>query len=83
MSHLIPLLVVTGSVSVDQSEWEDGFHAQATEMIGGKWLKYWIEAGAVLSAIGLFEAQLSSSAYQVLGVAEIGNLPKFCAIRCK
>ncbi|XP_061364242.1 probable polyamine transporter At3g13620 [Gastrolobium bilobum] len=67
----------------DNSAWETGFHAQAAEMIAGKWLKIWIEFGAVLSAIGLFEAQLSSSAYQVLGMADIGILPKFFGIRSK
>ncbi|KAK7321210.1 hypothetical protein VNO77_31603 [Canavalia gladiata] len=83
VSYLIPLFAVTGSVSVDQSEWENGFHAQAAEIIAGKWLKIWIEIGAVLSAIGLFEAQLSSSAYQILGMAEIGILPKFFGVRSK
>ncbi|GAA0147286.1 transporter [Lithospermum erythrorhizon] len=81
--YLIPLLAVTGAVSVDQSEWETGFMATAASMIAGKWLKIWIEIGAVLSSIGLFEAQLSSSAYQVLGMAEMSFLPKFFGRRSK
>jgi amino acid transporter len=83
VSYLIPLFAVTGVVNVDQSQWETGFHAQAAKIIAGNWLKIWIEIGAVLSGIGLFEAQLSSSAYQVLGMAEIGILPKFCGVRSK
>ncbi|KAF3444413.1 hypothetical protein FNV43_RR14105 [Rhamnella rubrinervis] len=83
VAYLIPLFAVTGSVSVDQTRWEAGFHAEAAEIIAGKWLKVWIEVGAVLSAIGLFEAQLSSSAYQVLGMADSGFLPKFFAVRSK
>uniref|UniRef100_A0A6M2EJT4 Amino acid permease/ SLC12A domain-containing protein n=1 Tax=Populus davidiana TaxID=266767 RepID=A0A6M2EJT4_9ROSI len=83
VSYLIPLFAVTGAVSVDQSLWESGFHATAAEMIAGKWLKYWIEVGAVLSAIGLYEAQLSSSAYQLLGMADLGFVPNFFAIRSK
>ncbi|XP_022153249.1 probable polyamine transporter At3g13620 [Momordica charantia] len=83
LSYLIPLLAVTGAVSVEQSAWGSGFHAQAAEIIAGKWLKILLEIGAVLSAIGLFEAQLSSSAYQILGMAEIGILPKFFASRAK
>ncbi|GAU23534.1 hypothetical protein TSUD_40130 [Trifolium subterraneum] len=83
VSYLIPLIAVTGVVNVDQSEWETGFHAQAAKIIAGNWLKIWIEFGAVLSGIGLFEAQLSSSAYQVLGMAEIGILPKFFGVRMK
>lgn len=52
-------------------------------MIAGKWLKYWIEAGAVLSAIGLYEAQLSSSSFQLLGMADLGFLPRVFAARSK
>ncbi|KAJ0021259.1 hypothetical protein Pint_31389 [Pistacia integerrima] len=83
LAYLIPLLAVIGAVSVDQSQWESGFHATAAEIIAGKWLKYWIEVGAVLSAIGLFEAQLSSCAYQLLGMADLGSLPKFFGSRSK
>lgn len=83
LAYLIPLFAVTGAVSVDQSLWEAGFMADAAQMIVGKWLKIWIEIGAVLSAIGLFEAQLSSCAFQVLGMADIGFLPRFCASRSK
>lgn len=83
VSYLIPLVAVTGAIPLDQNEWETGFHAQAAEMIAGKWLKYWIEFGAVLSAIGLFEAQLSACAYQFLGMVDIGILPKFLGSRSK
>ncbi|KAF5735713.1 putative amino acid transporter [Tripterygium wilfordii] len=83
VAYLIPLFAVTGAVLVDQSEWETGFHATAAQMIAGKWLKVWIEVGAVLSAIGLFEAQLSSSSYQLLGMADLGILPKFFGLRAK
>lgn len=83
VSYLIPLFAVTGAIPLDQSQWETGFHAQAAELIAGKWLKYWIEVGAVLSAIGLFEAGLSSGAYQCLGMADIGILPKFFGSRSK
>ncbi|KAI5321088.1 PREDICTED: probable polyamine transporter [Prunus dulcis] len=83
LAYLFPLFAVIGSVSVDQTRWGSGFHAEAAEIIAGKWLKYWILVGAALSGIGLFEAQLSSSAYQVLGMADLGFLPKFFAVRSK
>ncbi|RRT48126.1 hypothetical protein B296_00041611 [Ensete ventricosum] len=51
--------------------------------IAGRWLKYWIEVGAVLSAIGLYEAQLSSSAFQLLGMANLRLLPRIFASRAK
>ncbi|KAK1429073.1 hypothetical protein QVD17_11273 [Tagetes erecta] len=83
LAYIIPLMAVTGAVSVDQSEWESGFMAVAAQMISGKWLKIWIEIGAVLSGIGLFEAQLSSCAYQVLGMSDLGIIPKFFGARSK
>ncbi|KAK4855285.1 hypothetical protein QYF36_005701 [Acer negundo] len=83
LAYLIPLFAVVGAISVDQTQWVQGFHADAAEMIAGKWLKIWIEIGAVLSGIGLFEAQLSSCAYQVLGMADLGILPRFLAVRSK
>ncbi|CAH9136071.1 unnamed protein product [Cuscuta epithymum] len=83
LGYIIPLFAVTGAVLVDQSEWESGFMAVAAEMIGGKWLKFWVEIGAVLSAIGLFEAQMSSCAFQLLGQAELAFIPKVFAKRSK
>ncbi|KAK9079033.1 hypothetical protein SSX86_000702 [Deinandra increscens subsp. villosa] len=83
LAYIIPLMAVTGAVSVDQNDWETGFMAVAAQMISGKWLKIWIEIGAVLSGIGLFEAQLSSCAYQVLGMADLGIIPKFFGARSK
>ncbi|KAB1227782.1 hypothetical protein CJ030_MR1G004494 [Morella rubra] len=83
LAYLVPLLAATGSLSVDQSEWEAGFMAQAAGMIAGNWLKIFLEIGAVLSAIGLYEAQLSSSAFQLLGMADIGALPVFFGLRSK
>ncbi|KAJ4847560.1 hypothetical protein Tsubulata_015375 [Turnera subulata] len=83
VSYMIPLFAVIGAISVDQNEWGPGFYATAADMIAGKWLKYWMEVGAVLSVVGLFEAQLSSSAYQLLGMADLGMLPKFFAVRSK
>lgn len=68
---------------MDQDLWDSGFHADAAKIIAGKWLKFWIEVGAVLSAIGLFEASLSSGVYQLEGMANLGFLPKFFAKRSK
>ncbi|XP_077225280.1 amino acid permease family protein [Tasmannia lanceolata] len=81
LGYLIPLLSGTGALNVDQARWTDGFLADAAGMIAGKWLKYWVEVGSVLSAIGLFEAQLSSSSFQLLGMAELGFLPRFFSAR--
>ncbi|XP_068652388.1 probable polyamine transporter At3g13620 [Aristolochia californica] len=83
VGYLIPLLSGTGALSVDQSRWSDGFLADAAGMIAGNWLKYWVEVGSVLSAVGLFEAQLSSGSFQLLGTAELGFIPRCFAARSK
>ncbi|KAL3519072.1 hypothetical protein ACH5RR_021661 [Cinchona calisaya] len=83
LSYLIPLLAATGATSLDQEKWVDGYFADLAAMIAGKWLKYWVEIGAVLSVIGLYEAQLSSCAYQILCMANIGVVPRFFGVRSK
>ncbi|XP_062213407.1 probable polyamine transporter At3g13620 [Phragmites australis] len=80
-SYLLPLMAATGATDAPPEEWENGYLVDAAGIIGGAWLKYWIQAGAVLSSIGMFEAQLSSGAYQLLGMAELGLLPAIFAQR--
>ena len=41
----------------------------------------WVEVGAVLSTVGLYEAQLSTCAFQLLGMADLGLLPRVLAVR--
>uniref|UniRef100_A0A0D9VUI2 Polyamine transporter PUT1 n=1 Tax=Leersia perrieri TaxID=77586 RepID=A0A0D9VUI2_9ORYZ len=81
VSYLLPLMAAIGATDVPPEAWENGYLADAAGTIGGRWLKYWTEAGAVLSSVGLFEAQLSSGAFQLLGMAELGLLPSLFAAR--
>ncbi|CAL4922878.1 unnamed protein product [Urochloa decumbens] len=74
-SYLLPLMAATGATDAPPEAWVNGYLADAAGIIGGPWLKYWIDAGAVLSSIGMFEAQLSSGSYQLLGMADLGLLP--------
>ncbi|KAF3444411.1 hypothetical protein FNV43_RR14103 [Rhamnella rubrinervis] len=76
LGYLLPLLAATGAIPLDQEDWTNGYLANVAGIIAGKWLKIWVEIGAILSVVGLFEAQLSSSAYQLLGMAELGFLPR-------
>ncbi|KAL6593763.1 hypothetical protein ACP70R_048664 [Stipagrostis hirtigluma subsp. patula] len=80
-SYLLPLMAATGATDAPPDAWVNGYLADAAGVIGGRWLKYWIDAGAVLSSIGMFQAQLSSGAYQLLGMAELGLLPAVFARR--
>ncbi|XP_078437205.1 putative polyamine transporter At3g13620 isoform X2 [Wolffia australiana] len=81
IGYLVPLLATTGALQLSQDQWTDGFFADAAGMIVGKWLKVCVEVGAVLSAIGLYEAALSACSFQLLGMADLGLLPRFLAVR--
>ncbi|KAJ4828125.1 hypothetical protein Tsubulata_043103 [Turnera subulata] len=83
LGYLVPLLAATGAMPLDQEAWTDGYFADVAEMIAGKWLKYWMEIGACLSIVGLYEAQLSSCAYQFLGMADLGFVPVRLGARSK
>lgn len=81
LGYLVPLLVAIGATPLDQEKWVDGYFADLAALIAGDWLKIWVEIGAVLSLIGLYEAQLSSCAYQILGMADIGAVPRVLGSR--
>ncbi|KAI9154130.1 hypothetical protein LWI28_021389 [Acer negundo] len=83
LAYLIPLLAATGAVTLDQENWVDGYFADVAQLIAGKWLKICVEIGACLSIVGLYEAQLSSCAYQILGMTDLGLLPKVFGMRSR
>lgn len=82
LGYILPLLAATSGLDVPRADWEDGFLADAAGMIGGNWLKIWVSAGSVLSAVGLYEAQMSGCAYQLVGTADLRLLPKIFSHRC-
>ncbi|XP_019169129.1 PREDICTED: probable polyamine transporter At3g19553 [Ipomoea nil] len=82
-SYLIPLLAGTGALMANPSQWSDGYFAEVGMLIGGDWLKWWIQAAAAISNVGLFEAEMSSDAFQLLGMSEMGMLPSIFASRSK
>lgn len=83
VSYVVPLLAGTGALKGDDTKWEDGYFADVALAIGGSFLKWWIEAAALLSNMGLFEAEMSSDSFQLLGMGEMGMLPKVFAKRSK
>eukprot|EP00249_Psilotum_nudum_P021011 c27933_g1_i1 orf=209-1672(-) len=81
--YILPLLAGTGAFEVVRSNWDNGYLAVLAGQLGSVWLKSWVEAGAILSCVGLFVAQMSSSSFQILGMAEIGSLPAFANYRSR
>ncbi|MCO5550065.1 hypothetical protein L7F22_003544 [Adiantum nelumboides] len=81
LSYFLPLLAGIGAFEVVRSEWDTGFYSLLARRLGGRWLQWWMELGAILSCAGLFAAQMSSSSFQVLGMADMGILPAFLSSR--
>lgn len=82
-SYLIPLLAGTGALQLNSSDWTDGHFAEVGLLIGGPWLRLWIQAAAAMSNLGLFEAEMSGDSYQLLGMSEMGMLPSIFSSRSK
>uniref|UniRef100_A0A0D9Y0V3 Polyamine transporter PUT1 n=1 Tax=Leersia perrieri TaxID=77586 RepID=A0A0D9Y0V3_9ORYZ len=81
-AYLIPLLAGTGALPAETAaEWKDGFFSEVGARIGGGWLRIWIQAAAAMSNMGLFEAEMSSDSFQLLGMAEMGMIPAIFAAR--
>ncbi|KAK9801360.1 hypothetical protein WJX73_010869 [Symbiochloris irregularis] len=82
VTYVVPLLAGIG-ITTSVQDWQLGYFAHIAQMVGGKWLGWWVVAAAAVSQIGQFEAEMSSDAFQLLGMAERGFLPAALAKRSK
>ncbi|XP_019705416.1 probable polyamine transporter At1g31830 isoform X2 [Elaeis guineensis] len=83
LSYLYPLLIGTGAIPLDRKLWTDGYFSDIAKIIGGVWLTWWMQGAAAASNMGMFIAKMSSYSYQLLGMAELGMLPKFFSMRSR
>lgn len=81
--YLLPLLVTLGASDAKQSDWVDGYLARACSEIVGPWLGGWMVFAAGISNIALFQAELSADAFQLMGMADRGHLPKIFSERSR
>lgn len=81
--YFFPLLVAIGATNFDRREWTDGFLAVVAADIGGPWLGAWTVFAAAISNIALFQAELSADAFQLMGMADRGHIPKLFSKRSK
>jgi amino acid transporter len=81
--YFIPLLVALGASDARQEEWVDGYLAKACSDIVGPWLGAWTVFAAGISNIALFQAELSADAFQLMGMADRGYLPKVLGTRSR
>jgi amino acid transporter len=73
--YFFPLLIGTGAIPLDRELWSDGYFSDIAMMLGGVWLRTWVQAASALSNMGMFVAEMSSDSFQLLGMAERGMLP--------
>ena len=77
LGYFFPLLIGIGAVPVNRELWTDGYFLDIAKIIGGVWLKWWIEGASAMSNMGMFVAEMSSDSFQLLGMAEQGMLLEF------
>ncbi|KAK6117035.1 hypothetical protein DH2020_049279 [Rehmannia glutinosa] len=70
LGYFFPLLTGTGAIPLDRELWTDGYFSDVAKLLGGVWLRWWIQGAAAMSNMGMFVAEMSSDSFQLLGMAE-------------
>ncbi|XP_043696736.1 probable polyamine transporter At1g31830 isoform X2 [Telopea speciosissima] len=83
LGYFFPLLIGTGAVPLNRDLWTDGYFSDIAKILGGVWLRWWIQGASALSNMGMFVAEMSSDSFQLLGMAERGMLPGFFSKRSR
>ncbi|KAE9459213.1 hypothetical protein C3L33_08880, partial [Rhododendron williamsianum] len=81
--YFFPLLIGTGAIPLNRDLWTDGYFSDVAKLVGGVWLRVWIQVAAAMATIGMFETEMSGDSFQLLGMAERGMLPAFFAKRSR
>ncbi|GAV77250.1 AA_permease_2 domain-containing protein [Cephalotus follicularis] len=81
--YFFPLLISTGAVPLNRELWSDGYFSDVAKLIGGVWLRSWIQGASAVSNMGMFVAEMTSDSFQLLGMAERGMLPECFAKRSR
>jgi len=83
LSYVVPLAAALGAADTRQEDWSEGYFATIASTVAGPWLGIWTVFAAAVSNIALFEAEMSGDAYQLLGMADRGMIPKLFARRSR
>ena len=81
--YFFPLLIATGASDSVQTDWTNGYLAAINTEVVGPWLGAWTVFAAAISNIAMFQAELSSDAFQLMGMADRGHLPKIFSKRSR
>ena len=77
LGYFFPLLIGTSVVPVNHELWIDSYFSDIVKIIGGVWLRWWIQGASIMSNMEMYVAEMSSDSFQLLGMAERGMLPEF------
>lgn len=83
VSYFFPLLIGTGAIPLHRDEWSDGYFSEIANILGGVWLRFWVQGASAVSNMGMFVAEMSSDSFQLLGMAERGMIPECFAKRSR
>jgi amino acid transporter len=81
LCYLLPLLVALGATTAAPSDWVDGYLTRVATDVVGPWLGAYTVFAAGISNIAMFQAELSADAFQLMGMADRGHVPKLFSIR--
>lgn len=81
--YFLPLLIGTGAIPLHRELWSDGYFSDIAKVLGGVWLRSWIQAASALSNMGMFVAEMSCDSFQLLGMAEHEMLPSVFSKRSR
>jgi amino acid transporter len=81
--YLLPLMVALGTIDAPAEEWKAGFLTTVAGEVVGPWLAAWMVLAAAISNIALYEAEMSGDAYQLMGMADRGLVPKIFGRRSR
>lgn len=63
LGYFVPLLISTGAIPLDREWWSDGYFFDIDRILGGVWLRSWVQAAAAVSNMGIFVAEMSSDSF--------------------
>ena len=69
VSMFLPVLIGTGVTAMTYDQWADGCFVRLGAELpgGGQWLSCWLLLASAATNVGMFEAEMSSDAWQVAG----------------
>ena len=74
LAYLLPVLVGV-SIDTEWANWKEGYFPKVAARAGGNWLGAWLTIAGLVSAMGLLNALLCTSARVPYAMAQRGTLP--------